>query len=57
MVTIINKTTFLILLINTEYPLVKFVLDRMIKKFNEMEAYLDLCLEVEVCSSLPKTIR
>ncbi len=57
MMTVIDKTTFLILLYNTEYPLVKFVLNRIIQEFNENEAYRDIILEIEACSSLSKLIR
>lgn len=56
MVTLINKTQFLILLHNTEYQLVKFVIDRIINQYHRKSAFKDIILEIEVCPSLSKPI-
>jgi DNA-binding SARP family transcriptional activator len=53
MVSLINKTRFLILLNNTEYQIVKMVMDRIIDRFHK-SAFKDIILEIEVCPSLPK---
>ncbi len=57
MVTLVDKTRFFILLNNTEYQLVKFVIDRIIKQYHQQSAFNDIILNIEVCPSLPKPKR
>ena len=57
MVTLVDKTRFFILLNNTEYQLVKFVIDRIIKQYHQQSAFNHIILNIEVCPSLPKPKR
>jgi GGDEF domain-containing protein len=56
LITLINKTQFLILLPHIEYKQVKFVMDRVINQFNREEAYTHIFLEITACPSLPQKI-
>ncbi len=54
LVSLVNKTRFLILLDNAEYQTVKLVMSRMIDQFLKKSAFKDIVLEIQVCPSLPK---
>lgn len=54
MVSLINESEFMVLLSNTEYQVVKLVMDRIINQFHVNDAYKDIILEMEVIPSLPK---
>jgi DNA-binding SARP family transcriptional activator len=57
MFTIINKAQFLIMLPNMEYKQVKFVMDRVINRFNNEDAFKDIHLEVEAYPTLLRKIK
>jgi two-component SAPR family response regulator len=54
MVSLVDKPRFFVLLNNTEYNLVKFVIERIIRKYHEQNAFNDIILNIEVSPSLPK---
>lgn len=54
MVSLVDKTRFFILLNNTEYRLIKFVMGRIIDQYHKQSNFKDIILETEVSPSLPK---
>jgi two-component SAPR family response regulator len=57
MVSLVNKSRFMILLNNAGFQTVNLVMDRMIAQFHQRSAYKDVVLEMEFCLSLPKPKR